>query len=94
LRNLNIRTSLDFLEFGQDPNGAKILQGVLHPVSSDEGANPLSARLRTFTNKPQEKRLKEILEILEHFPLRLSRIRNGQDSGNTRRRRSHPTGGQ
>ena len=64
LRNLNVRTSLDFLEFGNDPNGSKILQGVLHPVNSDPNNNPISPRLKAFGDKPQVKRLKEIIDIL------------------------------
>jgi hypothetical protein len=64
LRNLNVRTSLDFLTFAKDPDGLKILQGVLHPVNSDPASNPVSPRAKAFAEKPQVKRLVEIIDIL------------------------------
>jgi hypothetical protein len=66
LRNLNIRTSLDFLTFGETEDGKKILGGLLHPMqaSDSDGSKIMSERLRTFGDKAHVKALREIIEIV------------------------------
>ena len=66
LRNLNIRTSLDFLTFGETDDGKKILGSLLHPMqeSSPEGNKIIIERLRTFGDKAHVKALREIIDII------------------------------
>jgi hypothetical protein len=66
LRNLNIRTSLDFLTFGETEDGKKILGGLLHPMqaSNSDGNKIMTERLRTFGDKAHVKALREIIEIV------------------------------
>jgi hypothetical protein len=63
---LNIRTSLDFLTFGETEDGQKILGGLLHPMqASDSNGNKImNERLRTFRDKAHVKALQEIIEIV------------------------------
>jgi hypothetical protein len=63
LRNLNIRTSLDFLRFGESDEGRKILMGLLHPMqASNGGTQVIAERLRTFNGKPHVRALSEMIE--------------------------------
>ena len=66
LRNLNVRTSLDFITFGETEDGKKILGGLLHPMQASEsdGNKIMSERLRTFGQKSHVKALQEIIEIV------------------------------
>jgi hypothetical protein len=66
LRNLNVRTSLDFLTFGETEDGKRILGGLLHPMqaSDSDGNKIMNERLRTFRDKAHVKALQEIIEII------------------------------
>jgi hypothetical protein len=66
LRNLNVRTSLDFLTFGETEDGKRILGGFLHPMqaSDSDGNKIMNERLRTFRDKAHVKALQEIIEII------------------------------
>jgi len=72
LRNLNVRTSLDLLRFGETEEGQNILGGILHPTQSDgAGANNLIKQgLRPFSGKAHVRALQDIVEIItEKQPL-------------------------
>jgi hypothetical protein len=64
LRNLGIRTSLDFLNLSESPSGQKILQQILHPLQTDSSDNPILLRSLTFRRKLQVGRLIEINSLL------------------------------
>jgi hypothetical protein len=66
LRNLNVRTSLDFLRFGETEEGQTILGGILHPTQGGGigESKMIKQRLRTFQGKPHVRALQEIVEII------------------------------
>lgn len=66
LRNMNVRTSLDLLNFAKDENGKKMLAGVLMPTQAtvDQAGGFMDVRLRTFAEKPHVKQLVEVVAII------------------------------
>jgi hypothetical protein len=65
LRNLNVRTSLDFLRFGETNDGKAILGALLHPGQGGASDDKMiTERLRTFSHKPHVRALQEIIEII------------------------------
>jgi hypothetical protein len=74
LRNLNVRTSLDFLTFGGTESGRKILSALLHPMQTDDTL--IGERLRTFGEKPHVKALGELIGIIRapRMPLHFGRL--------------------
>jgi hypothetical protein len=79
LRNLNVRTSLDFLRFGESEDGKTILGGLLHPTQGGAtGDNKMiNERLRTFSGKPHIKALQDMIDIIAapQAPAKVNQLR-------------------
>jgi hypothetical protein len=64
LRNLSIRTSLDFKHFGSSEKGKDILSRILHPMHSNTGDNTMTLRYEVFNSKLHVQRLIQIEDLL------------------------------